>query len=282
MILQGVAHLQPFATIAKLTKMINGRAKILAWFEQEENCHYWTLYKKRDHANGNYFDTNMNSGESSHSESKSRLEKALTYIDNGDFIIVCNTEPKLTSKGRRQTDFTVNSFENSPAPVASINGPGIGYVSQEQAEKIADERFTRLMEKKEYEDTKKKLVELEKETKELRVQAESGFNKLINGLAPHLGGIIKEWFPNAGNSTTAAFASAVHGTGDKDITDNNIQEAEVINTEDQAAERVNQLVTKFCEALMNKYPDTWLSIIEKLTNTVINEPGKIDMALKFL
>lgn len=256
--------------------MIQGKKDLIQWFEGSDTCFYWTMYKKKDHANGNYYDSTMVGGEMSFADSKQKLERALQLIQSGDYIIVCNDAPTKSSKGRRQTDFSISSFEAQPAqPAATLSGIPQGYVSEEQVQVIADKKFKELMQQQEFKKVKEEKIELEKEVKELREKSESGINKLISGLAPHLGGILGEIFPKA-----IPVVSAVHGTGDEDIQNNHVQEAEVVS--DEVSEKVQQVIEDFCGALAKQYPDKWLEVLVKLTNTITNEPAKIDMALKFL
>ena len=95
---------------------------------------------------------------------------------------------------------------------------------------------------------------------------------MVGEIAPYIGSIAEQLGFKA---TAPAMAQqlAVSGTPH----DENLH-----NNENDQEAKMNAIVHAFCEALAEKYPDTWLTIVQKLTHTITTAPDKIDMALKFL
>lgn len=270
--------------------MIYGRTNVLAWFDTlPEGYVFFQIYRKGKIESGNGMFTNKDDANTVKSDSRQKLDNYLRIIGSGEFEIVVNDKPLLTTKGRLETPFTLSQHEvtgtqQQPA-VSGIGGVPEGYVSKAEAEAIAEKKFAELLLKKENEDLKAKVVALEKDNKTFEAKLKSPWQEVISGLAPYAPGILKSL-----GIVPEPLAQVAGHTANTPLPNNQTtdmaneqqqpaNEAEV--TEEQKQQQI-KAVNDFVHTLAAAYPDTWVDILTKLTNAVATDKGKIDMALKFL
>lgn len=263
--------------------MIYGRNKILQWYENIPDCPYISIYRKGKVETGNFVFSNKDTPNQTKDDGRLYLEKCLAIIGSGDFEIIAHTKDANTQKGRYEESFSISASEatanNPQQQQPAVAGIPEGYVSKAEATQIAEDKFRQMMNEKENEELRKKFAELQKENKELTANAKKPWNDMIGTLAPYLPEVLK------GFGLIPAIAPAVHGVDPNGaLTDNNIKD--IPHTEVEETTDVNEvngkIIESFVKALAAQYPEQWPVILQKLTNTVINEPAKIDMALKFI
>lgn len=262
--------------------MIYGRQNLLTWFDSLPDGYvYFSLFKKGKVESGNSFSTNKDETEPTKQQAREKIDHILKLAGSGEFEIMVNKIQLITTKGRMETAFSISQNELQSAP--SVQGIGAvpdGYVSRAESERIAEDKFKRLMEQRELKEAKEKLAALEKENKELDRKIKSPWNEAIAGIAPYFPGILQSIGLVPLKQVAGIPANApLHNNEIKQTEDMN-EDIEEQNPQD--IQRRQQIITAFVEQLATQFPDQWESILEKLTGTLQTDPGKIKMALQFL
>ena len=254
--------------------MIHGRMNVLAWFDAQTNKPYFSIFRNKGGDNSNPVFTNRDHENETTASARARLDSFLNLLATGEFFIVANENEKTTAKGRAETAFSLSQSEQSHT-TPSISGIGVGYLTPEQADQRAQDQFTRLMTEHELKSVKERVKELEKENKELNNKISGPWNKVVDTVAPHIGTILG----SLGLTGATATPLPVSGHPESHTLDNNENVGEVTAEQN---ERINKALLPFCEALAKRYPNEWISIIERLTVAINEKPAMIDMALKML
>lgn len=252
--------------------MIHGRKNIIEWFKSNGKP-YFSIFRKTNTDTGNTVFTNKEKEGETMETAAAYLEQCLSLIHSGDFFIFCWKEGGSTSKGRSETYFTLSSGELAIVPQQQHMVAGFADYEKLAADsdRKAEEKFQSLMLQYEMKQLKEKAAALEKENKELNAAAAKPWNKIVGEIAPYIGNIAEQ----LGFKATAPIAQqlAVSGTPHDEHLHDNANEAE---------SKMSEVAQLFLEALAQRYPDTWLTILQQLTSTLQTSPEKIDMALKFL
>jgi hypothetical protein len=259
--------------------MIIGKQNLLEWFRIQNKPNF-SIFRKNKEESGNVLYTNKNRESETMETALAFLDKCLGLISSGDFFIYCHATEATSSKGRSETHFSLSSSDsvaglqsNVQHTINGINGAFDYETMMKKASEIAEQKFEQLQNKKDLEDSKKKLSELEKENKELTQNLQRPWNKLLGEASPYIGSIFEQLgLKKAGMAAALPISGVAH---DEVLEDNDTA------TTDQEI-RMNNAVHAFVSALANQYPDKYINIIEQLTATIKNSPEKIDMALTFL
>ena len=255
--------------------MISGRNNVLVWFKMQ-NKPYFSIFRKNESSSGNTVFNNRGRENETIETASAYLDQCLSLMHSGDFFIFCNdSAEKSASKGRAETFFTITVGESAPANVAvSVHNSNNNYSYEtvlQKAEEIAAKQFEQLTAKRELDLLKQENAQLKKEIRERDNTIAKPWQKIAGDVSPYIGSILEGM---GFAKKTAPLAISGHAPSAKPEENTDLDDAEV--------QRMNTAVNAFCEALKNRYPNEWLSIIEKLTATINESPGKIDMALKFL
>jgi len=177
--------------------------------------YFWSMYKSGAKDSGYHITKSQQDENTSKQDSYDRLAQTLNLLANGRYVISVQQKPGGIVKGAAAMDFelTMADAQSSNAFVGGGNAfvggtnPFVGYVSKEDADRIAEEKFTKLVLKKENEDLKKRVADLEKENKEYE-QNSGGVWEQIGGIVlPHLMGRV---FPQAAAAAPAANIGTLH------------------------------------------------------------------------
>lgn len=245
--------------------MIEGRKNVIEWFVKH-NLPYWSLYKGKDTSGGNWVDKSSDSETATNSDARRELEQIMSRIHSGSFTLVVSPTPANTSKGKFITEINLSSLEVKETPQVS------GVVSNENdIEKRIAAAVDAAMAKVEMDRLKLKVVELEKENKELNEN--NGFTRLA-GIAADLAPTL---LPHIlGNRVPVAAVAGLNAIPEN-TTIMNDQET----GEDMTADELERL-SKVIQVLSSIDPIGWLDKLEKLTAGIEKNPALLDMALKFV
>jgi hypothetical protein len=248
--------------------MIQGKTAILAYFDSIKQPYYAIFYKGQVDKGNSIFRNDKDTERTiDYTDARMNFENNLGLLQYGDYTIVISDKHNVTTRGGNRVDFKIGLQEAAPATATPVVA-GIGAISMEDVERkaneIADKRFKELMDKKDLQDTKAKLVEAEKEIKELEKKTNDPLNRLLEAAAPHSDAIISGLF---GTKKTQAQV-VLSGT-----------EADAVG---EADEQSQATIENFIGALAEAKPNEWQSILVKLTSLIKNDPSKFEMALKFI
>ena len=274
--------------------MIYGKQDILAYFRKQSKK-YFAIYKRKEESAGSPMFTNSKSDDEQGVDAESALrdfEEVLSWLQSGDYLLMLNDRPKVSERGGNRIEFRVTLEESlgnkirdiQTAPVAGIGGTYSMEDVMSKAKIMALEEFEKLQVKKEAEDLKKKVDDLEKDLKEARQAVDDPINRFIGALSPHAPALVAGIMGTPTIPIKAAAApfvgNAISGTRPSTATPDLVVEDN--STEDQLAEHAQQVFENFAEALEAARPSDWLVIMQKLTNVIKNNPQKFEMALNFL
>lgn len=245
--------------------MIIGKSDITQYFDGLQKP-YFAIFNKGKVETANTIYRNDKADDLMFEDARTDFDRILKLLGHGEYTLIVSDKKDVTARGGNRIDFKVLIADTStPQPaVAGISSiGGIGAITMDQVEKMADERFQKLMDKQKLTDTLAKNVELEKEVKALQASNGEPINKLLKALEPHTPAIISGLFPNAGQQ------AAVNLSGVKpDATGTGTDQAQ-------------KLFEDFGVALVKARPNDWEHILVKLTN-LVNDEQKLNMALTFL
>lgn len=255
--------------------MVSGKANLAAWFKIQ-NKPIFAIFRRGKEDSGNPVFTNKDRESETMESANAFLDQCLSLISTGDFFVYCYTPGGSSSKGRSETHFNISMNEapalqqNVQQHISGMNG-GFDYETMmNKAKEMATEQFLQLQSKAKLEAAEKELLELKKENRELNNKLQTPINKIIGELHPYIGSIAEQ----LGFKRPLAISGVPHDT--------HLEENSPHEINGDQAEEMNKAVHAFCEALHELYPNEWIAIINKLTTTIKNEPGKIKMALNFL
>lgn len=264
--------------------MIRGKQNIKEWFVMQGRPYFKIYRGATDKINGNpVFSNHDREGEDMES-AKSYFEKCLSLISDGEFFMYSSDEEKKgSSRGRSETRFAI-SMNEVPSNLQqnvqqSINGIGGQYdyeTMMQKASEMAEKKFEELQTKAKLKEVQEQLAVLAKENKELTNRINQPWNKVVETITPHIGSIMQSM------GIVKPAAMPISGIPHDNHVDEHTEAVATPEMSQDEQQRMNAIVHSFCEALHAQYPDTWLTIIEKLTNTIKTQPSKIDMALTFL
>lgn len=262
--------------------MIYGKQNIKQWFEMQGKP-YFSIFRKGATESGNFVFTNRDKENEDITSATVFLDRCLSLLGSGDFFIFCNKDQSASSKGRSETFFSISLNEAGPVTLQQNTQPAInGFDAMAnheriaaEADKIATKKFEDLMTQYELKKAKEQIAELQRDNKELQQKVSEPWNKVIETVHPYIGSIVEQM----GFKRAPLPISGIEHDNHVDEHTETIAAPQMSQDEQQ---RMNETVHSFCEALHAQYPDTWLTIIEKLTSTIKRDPAKIDMALKFL
>lgn len=172
--------------------MINGRDNVLHWFNAlPQPVVYWKLYQQGQKSSG-YASSQSSMEEGlTKADSFENLRKALSFLHYGKYSITAQDKPNSVQKGAFTDDFEIsfndnvntgnNNNNNAQQPQAMV-----GYISKDEADKIAEEKFEKLMTKQKLNDALDKIKLLEKENQELKDDNSSPLNQIAGMVLPHL------------------------------------------------------------------------------------------------
>ncbi|MEO5889736.1 MAG: hypothetical protein ABIQ31_05750 [Ferruginibacter sp.] len=257
--------------------MIHGRKNLLQWFKNAGKP-YFSIFRKNNTESGNTVFNNKDRENETMETAAAYLEQCLSLISSGDFFIfTCKEMGSSTSKGRSETLFTLSMSETATLPAVAAIGvvnPALDYETMMvKAGEIAETKFKQLMTEHELKTLQKQVGDLTKENKELQTNLQKPFNKLMQEVHPYIGSIAQQF----GLKAAPGLQLPVSGITEDETLENNTE-----SLTDTETDQMNNTVQAFCEALQARYPDKWISIIAKITNTLQTSPAKIDMALNFL
>lgn len=255
--------------------MIVGKAAILKYFESIGEAYFAIFYKGQIEKGNPIFRNDKDAEkEFTPAEAKESFERTLELLQYGDYSVVISDKKNVTNRGNNRVDFKIGLNEAAPAnqgAPAPNYSPAIGGLTMEDVEKKANEiaakQFQQLMDKKELTDTKAKLVELEKENRELETRVNEPWNKFITAAAPHSETIIAGLMGNGAGRTATAHVP-LSGV-----------EADSIDGPDVTAQ---QTIENFVTALAERKPNDWQAILQRFTDLIKNDPNKFETALTFL
>lgn len=250
--------------------MIVGKSSITAYFEQVGKPYFALFYRGQIDKGNAIIRNDKEEADYDLTEGKRRFENALEILQHGEYALVISDGKDVTKRGANRVEFKIPVNEGSaPALVPQVTGTGsIGAVSMEEVERkasqIAEDKFERLMAKKDLADAKEKLAAAEKELKEAQRSVTEPLNKLIGAIAPHsehiISGIFGRPAPLAA-LTVSGIPPDSEGSGDPDA---------------QAA------AEEFITALAAAKPHDWKGILKRLTTLIKEHPAKFETALNFL
>jgi DNA repair exonuclease SbcCD ATPase subunit len=254
--------------------MVRGTQDILEWFSNS-NMPYWRIYSHKGIVSGNVIMQSAQLENQSHGDALSDLRAKLKVLNRGTFTAVAFPEPnRLPTKGYWHTDIEITQGD-ALAP-AAINGPAL-FPETDIQKRIDDAvgiALNRYRTEQELTELKKKNAELEKEKKELEKSVNEPWNKVISGLAPYSEKIIAGIFPQA--------AVAGIPTPDAGPEENDLQDAEVIETEaTELTMEQQEVLSDFVTALAANDQD-WVNTLKRLTKAITEKPTMIGMVKNFI
>jgi hypothetical protein len=246
--------------------MIEGKKEILEYFVSIGKPYFALFYTKKVESGNAIRRNDKEEKDYDLTEGKECLERILLALSYGDYTLIINDTKDVTKRGHLETNFRIplnesNNTNNNVAAVGAIVGTGI---TKEEAERIADERFAKLMMESENKTLKEKLVTAEKEVKELEGKVSKPLSDAIGAIAPHFPAIINSWIGAPQVIPQLAISGAAPSS---------------IGEGDEAHQQ--EIFQNFVTALSTARPTDWLEIIQKLTVLAANN-NKLEMALKFI
>ena len=255
--------------------MVRGTQDILEWFSNT-NMPYWRLYPHKGIQSGNLVMQSEQEIGQSHGDALNELRTKLRVLNRGTYTLAAFPEPnRLPTKGYQFIDIEITQGDASTATVAAISGPAF---SEPDIQKRIDDAVGNALNKyrveQELADLKKKNAELEKEKKELEKSVNEPWNKVISGLAPYSEKIIAGIFPQA--------AVAGIPTPDAGPEENDLQDAEVIETEaTELTMEQQEVLSDFVTTLAANDQD-WENTLKRLTKAITEKPSIIAVVKNFI
>lgn len=202
-------------------------------------------------------------------QAKESFEKYIYILGPGEYTLVVSDNIDATQRGNSTVDFKILVGEsNTNYAVHSVGAVHSTGITTEQAEKIADERFAKLMMETDNKTLKEKVVAAEKEIKELEGKVNKPMTDLIGSIAPHVGPHLGSWLGNFLGAPATIPQLAISGALPSSVGEG-----------DEAQQQ--QIFQNFVTALSTARPNDWLEIIQKLT-VLAADSNKLEMALKFI
>jgi hypothetical protein len=251
--------------------MVRGTQDIIAWFSNS-NMPYWRIYSHKGIVSGNLIMQSEQKENQSHGDALEDLRAKLKVLNRGTFTIAAFPEPnRLPTKGYWFTDFEVTQGDTATAAVAAISGPQI---SDTDIQARIDAALNKYKTEQELAELKKENAELKKEKKELEKSVNEPWNKVLGALAPHSDKIISGIFPQA--------QVAGIPTPDAGPEENDLQDAEVIESETTALTPAQQeILSEFVTTLATNDHD-WENTLKRLTKAITEKPSMIAMVKNFI
>lgn len=253
--------------------MVRGSADILQWFDNS-NMPYWRIYSHKGIVSGNVIMQSDQKEGQSHGDAATDLRNKIKVLNRGTFTIAAFPEPnRLPTKGYWYTDIEITQGDAlAPATVAAIGGPP--QLSEVDIQKRIDDALGKYKTEQELAELKKENAELKKEKKELEKSVNEPWNKVLGALAPHSDKIIAGIFPQA---QVAGFPKPDAGPEDNDL-----QDAEVIESETTALTAAQQeVLSEFVSTLAANDPE-WETTLKRLTKAISEKPSMISMVKNFI
>lgn len=246
--------------------MIEGRNKILAWFESTAMPAF-TICHLNGTASGNWVYKNPWTESTTNAQALADLKKWLDITTSGKFTIVAaDTNERIPAKGAWREDISLSAFEDKPgsAQAVSIGGIPDGYVKMEDVTKMVKDSLDAYKKDQELEASKKRIAELEQENKELN--ANDPWTRIAGvaaDLLPHI-------MPNL-KAQVAGIPPAMPPVPEP-------------ATEDDAVELTEEEETRLGNALavFREVDPDWIGTLEKMANKARTTPGIINTLKAFL
>lgn len=172
--------------------MIEGKKNILAYYDtlkpiDGKDYVYWTLYK-RGIKDGKPITRSSDVEGLTKVQARTEFEMQCSLLHSGDYTLVCQTSPGAIKRGDVEVDFRVPLFDSSihqqQAQIAGVQPQSmVGFVSQADAERIADERFEKQMLKHKAAEQEKEIAELKKQNKEYENESNGLTTKILGMIA---------------------------------------------------------------------------------------------------
>ncbi len=258
--------------------MIYGKTDIKEYFKKLGKK-YFAVYKKGAVDTGNAIFKTEEDADSNADDAFRNFEEVLSMLRTGEYTLICNNDPKISTRGGNREDFRISmddsDTEKTKDAVTGIGGIGstIDYdVLAVKANAIADERFEKLMAKRDLEDLKKNHEQTLKDLKDAEARVNDPWNKFIGALAPHADGIVSGLI---GKPAAPQLSAAVSGVRPDLHLDENATTAEY-------KDHAQVVFEEFANELQTAKPNEWLEILVKLTTLIKNNPEKFATALNFL
>lgn len=254
--------------------MVKGKKELLSYFDLQ-NLPYFTIYQKSEVGSGRPWATNTGEENIDVATARPVFESFVQHMAAGEYRVFLNDKNKTTEKGAICTDVRIGVAEDDKVTVHTGTPAGVaglvpeGYVSKQEAEQIATDKFQQMMLKHQLEDLKAKAERLERENKELSRAKAEPWDKFLVAATPHIPQLIAGIFGT----------NQVAGIPANEPLPDNAEVGELSQEEQQ----LNQQVTEdFVMALYNKKPNNWRDIIKALTRMIKEDPNTFEMALTFL
>lgn len=266
--------------------MIRGKQGVLEYFDQlneatDHKAIHFALFRKGKVETGNSIYRTPDFPDWNFSKAREALSRVLDLQQFGEFTLIVNTETKVSSRGRYEVDLSISSSDMQA--IAGIN-PAMPALSPEETDKKIQAAVIAGIEQykatEHLKATEAKLKELEKENKELKEQAESGWNKFLGTISPFIPNILEE----QGLIKTSVAGIPNSAAKPVNMNANSTKQPQGDITEEQA-EEMNKRVTEAVGKIAEARPNDWLILLEKMAELIQAKPSlgdKIDMIKNFL
>lgn len=171
--------------------MIEGKKNILAYYDtlkpiDGKDYVYWTLYK-RGIKDGKPITRSSDIEGLTKNQARAEFEMQVNLLHSGEYNLVCQTSPGAIKRGDVEVEFRVplndTTIHTQQSQIAGFAQPAIGFVSKEEAERIADERFEKQMLKHKTAEQERRIAELEKQNKEYENESNGLTTKILGMIA---------------------------------------------------------------------------------------------------
>lgn len=251
--------------------MIKGKQAILDYFssvnaENDNTLIHFSIFKKGTIEKGYPAITTPGKKEGwNYQQAYDFLSQWLSWQQYGEFTIVVNDREQITARGGLRQDFSIEQGNNS-LPV--ISGPQF---TPEDINAQVEQKVNAILEKREREkelnDLKAKVVDLEKQNRELDKAANDPWNKVISGIEPYVPDILKDM---------GIIKHKVAGIPQSDAMP---VQTELTGAEDQAIQQRSETALS---KIIAARPNDWLELLERIGTALQNDPSLADKVKMFI
>jgi cell division protein FtsB len=173
--------------------MIEGKKNILEYYDtltptaEGEEYVYWII--NSGHVkDGKPINSSSSEPGLTRTQARMQLEKQIALLHSGDYTLTCQANGAgKVKRGDKETKFRIPlndaSSYNVPQQAQIAGTHMVGYISKDEAEKLAEDRFEKQMLKYKAAEYEKRINDLEKENKEYEKESNGTFNKVLEMIA---------------------------------------------------------------------------------------------------